>query len=297
MTIEREKELLVLALERELAKELLKLYKNSIKDIKKLLIKLEEKGFLNQTEIYRYNRLVSLHNNISKISNDLVKTSGKVITNNLIKEYTVSSEFEQYLIESSVGKSLSFSMVSAAQIKAALVNTLDPSTYLLRNKTNLIGITQRLNLVLAQGIVQGLSYREIAKKVDEVFNVGYKRALTLARTEAHRIRETASFEKAMEAASIGIPVEKMWSANFDEKTREAHGEADGQIVPIDEPFIVNGERLMFPGDPSGSAANVINCRCYRRTVVNNIMPDTIRIKGEGLVEYKTFKEWKNSKKN
>jgi hypothetical protein len=32
-------------------------------------------------------------------------------------------------------------------------------------------------------------------------------------------------------------------------------------VPIDEPFIVSGEELMYPGDPSGSAGNVINCRC------------------------------------
>jgi len=24
---------------------------------------------------------------------------------------------------------------------------------------------------------------------------------------------------------------------------------------------VGGERLMYPGDPSGSAENVINCRC------------------------------------
>jgi len=30
---------------------------------------------------------------------------------------------------------------------------------------------------------------------------------------------------------------------------------------MDEPFIIGGESLDYPGDPSGSAANVINCRC------------------------------------
>jgi len=30
---------------------------------------------------------------------------------------------------------------------------------------------------------------------------------------------------------------------------------------MDQPFIVDGESLDYPGDPSGSAANVINCRC------------------------------------
>jgi hypothetical protein len=30
---------------------------------------------------------------------------------------------------------------------------------------------------------------------------------------------------------------------------------------MDEPFEVDGELLDYPGDPTGSAANVINCRC------------------------------------
>ncbi len=47
----------------------------------------------------------------------------------------------------------------------------------------------------------------------------------------------------------------------DSKTREDHAEADGQEVGMDEPFDVGGEQLMYPGDPAGSAGNVINCRC------------------------------------
>ena len=43
--------------------------------------------------------------------------------------------------------------------------------------------------------------------------------------------------------------------------RPGHAEADGQEVKIDEPFIVDGESLMYPGDVTGSASNVINCRC------------------------------------
>jgi len=32
-------------------------------------------------------------------------------------------------------------------------------------------------------------------------------------------------------------------------------------VPINEPFIVSGEELMYPGDPNASAGNYIRCRC------------------------------------
>ena len=54
---------------------------------------------------------------------------------------------------------------------------------------------------------------------------------------------------------------KIWVATLDGNTRDAHAGADGQEVPIDMPFNVGGEALMFPGDPNGSAENVINCRC------------------------------------
>jgi hypothetical protein len=43
------------------------------------------------------------------------------------------------------------------------------------------------------------------------------------------------------------------------RRRSAHGEADGQRVPLDEPFYVGGENVQFPGD--GSAKNAVNCRC------------------------------------
>ena len=47
-------------------------------------------------------------------------------------------------------------------------------------------------------------------------------------------------------------------------------------VPLDKPFNVSGQNLMFPGDPNGSAGNVVNCRCsvaqvVRRNADGNIM--------------------------
>ena len=56
----------------------------------------------------------------------------------------------------------------------------------------------------------------------------------------------------------GADVVKQWDATLDGLTRESHVAVDGEIRELDEPFS-NG--LMFPGDPSGGAAEVINCRC------------------------------------
>ena len=59
---------------------------------------------------------------------------------------------------------------------------------------------------------------------------------------------------------------KEFIATPDERTRDGHAEADGQVVALAEPFIVRNadgedEELMFPGDPNGSASNSCNCRC------------------------------------
>jgi uncharacterized protein with gpF-like domain len=65
------------------------------------------------------------------------------------------------------------------------------------------------------------------------------------------------------ARSLGVPLEKEWVATVDSVTRDSHREADGDTVPMEEPFIIGDERseMMQPGDPSAPAAEVINCRC------------------------------------
>ena len=62
--------------------------------------------------------------------------------------------------------------------------------------------------------------------------------------------------------------EKKWRSHHDELTRYTHAAADGQTVPINEPFIVGGYRLMFPGDTSLGAPpqEIVNCRCVMQRV-------------------------------
>lgn len=56
---------------------------------------------------------------------------------------------------------------------------------------------------------------------------------------------------------------KRWDAIIDDKTREDHVDVNGAVVPIDEPFIVGGYEMMYPGDESLGAGpeEIINCRC------------------------------------
>lgn len=88
------------------------------------------------------------------------------------------------------------------------------------------------------------------------------RAKTVAVTEVHRAWNFGALAASMRAQQqMQLLVLKTWSARDDSKTRPAHDRADGQTVPVNQPFIVNMEPLMMPGDPAGTPGNVINCRC------------------------------------
>ena len=55
-----------------------------------------------------------------------------------------------------------------------------------------------------------------------------------------------------------------WQSMEDDRVRPTHVEADGQTVPIEEPFKVGKYLLMYPGDSSLGAGEeeIILCRCY-----------------------------------
>jgi predicted HTH domain antitoxin len=56
---------------------------------------------------------------------------------------------------------------------------------------------------------------------------------------------------------------KTWVTMGDNRVRDWHVKADGQTVPINEPFVSGGQLLMYPGDMSlgASLENILNCRC------------------------------------
>lgn len=109
---------------------------------------------------------------------------------------------------------------------------------------------------------QAAQERAVRNVLDVTGTVNWPaRAKTVAVTEVHRAYNFGSLAMAM---NVGRGVRKRWDAKEDSATRPAHFNADGQIRTINAPFIVGGEALMAPGDPSGSAWNVINCRCKLR---------------------------------
>lgn len=107
-----------------------------------------------------------------------------------------------------------------------------------------------------------LGAAEQARILRNTFNqYSINQATRLVRTEA---TAAANFATMQSAQSIfpGAQMMKEWIASFDDRTRDAHAEAGAsEPIPYNDQFLVGGEFMQYPGDPAGSAANVINCRC------------------------------------
>lgn len=151
------------------------------------------------------------------------------------------------------------------EIRSQLLGQIDVQarTQVFADTVRSIGtdIAGRLTDELQIGVANGESIQQLTKRIDEVFDIGDNIAERIARTETHGAAESTSFESAGAIASAGYEVTKTWVTAIDARTRDAHIDADGQTVDVNSAFEVDGESLMYPGDPDGSPGNVINCRC------------------------------------
>ncbi len=111
---------------------------------------------------------------------------------------------------------------------------------------------------IEEGLQSGESTLQIAGRVKGAFNgIESKRAKTIAMTETSAAYGQGR-QEAMRSAGVQF---KQWLTSGNDNVRPAHADANGQTVPISEAYQVGGEALMHPGDPDGSASNVINCHC------------------------------------
>jgi hypothetical protein len=128
---------------------------------------------------------------------------------------------------------------------------------------NILDTTKdELRKQLEEGTMEGESIDEIAGRIDNLYleKIIPNRSVVIARTEVIGASNLGSRAGAKET---GLPLIKEWLATMDKRTRDFHRSADGQQREMDEPYMVKGEKLMFPGDTSlgASGSNVIQCRC------------------------------------
>lgn len=111
----------------------------------------------------------------------------------------------------------------------------------------------------------------VAKSIKS--SAGWTAAENVVRDRVNATFTDATRERLDQAADAGVKIKKAWLSAEDDRVRPDHAAAARRYpasrpIPVDKAFIVGGEPMMAPHDPSASAAQTRFCRCSLLPVVD-----------------------------
>ncbi len=216
----------------------------------------------------------------------LKKQIGSILDNMQVEEFRTVSEYLTKCYEEGFvgtmfdlqgqGIPLCFPLDQEAMVRAVQLDSKISNGLYSRLGEDVSMLKKRITAQVSRGIAVGMSWQMMAKQLSGTTNIGFNNAVRITRTEGHRIQNQSTMDACYKAKEKGADVVKQWDSTLDSSTRESHVAVDGEIRELDEKFS-NG--LMFPGDPSGGAAEVVNCRCAllqraRWALEEKVNPDT-----------------------
>lgn len=172
--------------------------------------------------------------------------------------FSLNANFEAFIAEGSHA-GVSFALISEDTVKRLMTKDrkLLPKRKIDVPKDKKWN-QKKLQSALLQGILQGDTTEQIAKRFKRVTDMNQSSAIRNARTAVTGAMNAGTHYTMNEAYLMGIEDDKYWLATKDLKTRTSHQRLDGEHVPLSEKFS-NG--LRYPGDPDGKPEEVYNCRC------------------------------------
>lgn len=210
-----------------------------------------------QSQIYQRNFQLSLKKQIDGFLSDLQADQYKSIDEYLNGCYETGFIGTMYDLH---GQGIPL-VLPIDQKQAAAAIKLDPK--ISKNLYTKLGedvglLKKRIANNVSRGIATASEYKVIARNIAADSNVGFNRAMRIARTEGHGVQVQAAVDVQHKAKEKGADIVKQWDAALDKRTRKSHRQVDGEIRELDEKFS-NG--MMYPSDPAGGASEVVNCRC------------------------------------
>ncbi len=283
-------------------KELEKVYGQALTDINSKIADLTAKADeMTQSIVYQVEYQKALKTQINGILDDL---NGKQFTS--VAEY-LSQSYEDGFVGTMFdlhgqGIPLIFPIDQEAVVRAVQTDSKISQGLYTRMGEDVKVLKKNITAEITRGIANGSRYDQIAQQISFKMTGTYDtkggamgRAMTIARTEGHRIQVQGGFDACYKAKEKGADVLKQWDSTMDSSTRPSHQKVDGEIRELDETFS-NG--LLYPSDPSGGAKEVVNCRCAllqrARWALDEAELKTLQEKAEfyGLDKTDNFEDFK-----
>lgn len=146
---------------------------------------------------------------------------------------------------------------------------------------------EKINDALAQHVIGTRSLSETITEIQSILGGdSRRRAMTIVYTEIGRVHSTAQYQAMLQQVKLIPGLKKRWRKSGKKHPRAGHVIANGQTVPVEEPFEIvdpktgEVEQLRYPRDPQASAKNTIVCGCEMEPV----LPDSILAKPAPVAE-------------
>ena len=238
-------------------------YTSLLKDMQNVIAntyaKLDDNDLIGS--LMKYNRADNVEQVLTNLINEFSKAKYKGMYNQLRDQLLFAYNYYYTSLVEVAAKSYKLTPLKKEFLTAAIENGLSGLTLketLQRDRQNII-YSLKSNLI--QGVNRGESYSTMAKRMQKVINNDYQKAVRIARTETHRVKEEGCYQSALKGEKAGIKQVKTWNSSNDSRTRREHRRLDGKTIPLEEYFRVGSRKALKPGD-TGDPAHDCNCRCF-----------------------------------
>jgi len=277
---------------------LVKAYRNAIKDIK-----VQAKGFIEEYDTLSFSKRIEVERllSVGQEIQAILEGTNKIVTQTIAESTGNMAQNGYYStfygLEGEYGLNVPMSFLDEDYIKSVVNSPVDGKTLSQRLYKNTNQLARTTTQSLIQGAIDGKGYKYVAKRIEDLTEADYKKALRIARTEGGRASSLSQQKAYEEAQSVGVKLKKRWLSTLDEATRNSHRLLDGQTVEAEEAFVSpetgaigQGPRLM------GRASEDINCRCTTIAVVDGYEPE-LRLDNETgeMVKNMSYTEWQEYK--
>ncbi|AOH54477.1 hypothetical protein ABE28_008940 [Peribacillus muralis] len=260
---------------RQINKEYKEVSKELIMALTEMYMRLEKNGELSYSDAVRFNDITRLKQNVVYEITALVEVNKERVLTILDETYFLSYAYMSYVIEKESSAILKAVTPDMPRLQQQLFDNpirglkLEPA--LERDRRMIVS---DINRAIERGLIDGKTYGSIAKNIQEVFESSFKRAVNIAHTETHRVREQATHESAMNADRQGVKMVKIWRNMADERVRKKkqanHRSMEGQTKPVSEPYELKPSGQTDSPGNSRIASQDIRCRCYSSHRVSHL---------------------------
>lgn len=293
-------------------KEIRKMYKEMLKDLQHFIsdeyVKLAEDGELTYEILRGKNEYARFLDEVEKRLNKISPKVSREIRTTVQEMYKLSYDGMVDAVRKSTSSDAlreAFKGVKGATpetIKAAVENPVSGLTLNDTLEKNRRDIIYNIKKQIGIGLTTGDKMSSMARRIADSLDGDYKKAVRIARTEVHRVREAGhndcveEIDQTLQNGATNLRMVKIWRTMKDERVRPQqrvktkggwktvirgnadHMKMEGQTVLANELFDLGGGlKAKSPGQ-SGDASNDINCRC---TVEYVLMSDEEYFKATG----------------